>query len=88
MKKLKILILKHMVPWRKELKDFRQALTEENALALINQQPFLSGMIIFPAIDLRGGRCVRLFQGLADHETVYHDDPAIPAAKWEQLDQL
>jgi phosphoribosylformimino-5-aminoimidazole carboxamide ribotide isomerase len=67
---------------RKELKDLRQALTEENALALINQQPFLSGMIIFPAIDLRGGRCVRLFQGLADQETVYHDDPAIPAEKW------
>ena len=40
-------------------------------------------MIIFPAIDLRGGRCVRLFQGLADQETVYHDDPAIPAAKWK-----
>ena len=40
-------------------------------------------MIIFPAIDLRGGRCVRLFQGLADHETIYHDDPAVPAALWK-----
>ncbi len=41
-------------------------------------------MIIFPAIDLRRGRCVRLFQGLADHETIYHDDPAIPAALWKE----
>lgn len=40
-------------------------------------------MNIFPAIDLRGGRCVRLFQGLASHETVYHDDPAVPAALWK-----
>ncbi|MGE4550110.1 MAG: 1-(5-phosphoribosyl)-5-[(5-phosphoribosylamino)methylideneamino]imidazole-4-carboxamide isomerase [Opitutales bacterium] len=40
-------------------------------------------MNVFPAIDLRGGRCVRLFQGLADHETVYHEDPAIPAALWK-----
>lgn len=40
-------------------------------------------VIIFPAIDLRDGRCVRLFQGLADHETVYYDDPAVPAALWK-----
>ncbi|MFP6899702.1 MAG: 1-(5-phosphoribosyl)-5-[(5-phosphoribosylamino)methylideneamino]imidazole-4-carboxamide isomerase, partial [Opitutales bacterium] len=40
-------------------------------------------MIIFPAIDLRGGRCVRLFQGLADQETVYHENPSAPAALWK-----
>jgi phosphoribosylformimino-5-aminoimidazole carboxamide ribotide isomerase len=30
---------------------------------------------LFPAIDLRGGRCVRLLQGDYDRETVYGDDP-------------
>jgi len=32
-------------------------------------------MTIYPAIDIRGGRCVRLSQGRADRETVYIDDP-------------
>ena len=32
-------------------------------------------MELFPAIDLRGGRCVRLFQGDYGAETVYGDDP-------------
>ena len=36
-------------------------------------------MTIYPAIDLRGGRCVRLFQGKADQETVYFEDPTKPA---------
>ena len=36
-------------------------------------------MIILPAIDLRGGRCVRLLQGRADAETVYSDDPGAMA---------
>jgi phosphoribosylformimino-5-aminoimidazole carboxamide ribotide isomerase len=40
-------------------------------------------MIIFPAIDIRGGRCVRLFQGRADRETVYGDDPAAMGQKWQ-----
>ena len=32
-------------------------------------------MLIIPAIDLKDGRCVRLFQGEMDQETVYFDDP-------------
>ncbi|MFP6887302.1 MAG: HisA/HisF-related TIM barrel protein, partial [Opitutales bacterium] len=40
-------------------------------------------MTIYPAIDLRGGRCVRLFQGRADEETIYHDDPSVPAQRWK-----
>jgi phosphoribosylformimino-5-aminoimidazole carboxamide ribotide isomerase len=40
-------------------------------------------MIIFPAIDLRAGRVVRLRQGRADDETVYGDDPAQIAARWQ-----
>jgi len=35
---------------------------------------------IYPAIDLKGGRCVRLLQGKADQETVYSSDPAEVAA--------
>jgi phosphoribosylformimino-5-aminoimidazole carboxamide ribotide isomerase len=33
-------------------------------------------MRLFPAIDLRDGRCVRLYQGRFDAETVYSEDPA------------
>ena len=40
-------------------------------------------MIIFPAIDLRGGKCVRLIQGDFDRETVYSDDPQATALKWQ-----
>ena len=32
-------------------------------------------MIIYPAIDIKGGRCVRLVQGRADQETVYAENP-------------
>lgn len=39
-------------------------------------------MILFPAIDLRQGRCVRLRQGRAEDETVYGDDPAAVARRW------
>jgi phosphoribosylformimino-5-aminoimidazole carboxamide ribotide isomerase len=39
-------------------------------------------MTIYPAIDLRKGRCVRLFQGKADQETVYYENPAAPANIW------
>ncbi len=42
-------------------------------------------MIIFPAIDLRGGKCVRLIQGDFDKETVYSDDPQATALKWQFL---
>ncbi|MBR0061218.1 MAG: 1-(5-phosphoribosyl)-5-[Selenomonadaceae bacterium] len=42
-------------------------------------------MIIFPAIDLRGGKCVRLIQGDFDKETVYSDDPQATALKWQSF---
>ena len=38
-------------------------------------------MKLFAAIDIRGGRCVRLHQGDYDRETVYGDDPAATAAE-------
>jgi phosphoribosylformimino-5-aminoimidazole carboxamide ribotide isomerase len=40
-------------------------------------------MQVIPAIDLRGGRCVRLRQGDYDRETVFGDDPAAMAAQFE-----
>jgi phosphoribosylformimino-5-aminoimidazole carboxamide ribotide isomerase len=39
-------------------------------------------MQIIPAIDLRGGKCVRLRQGDYAQETVFGDDPAAMAARW------
>ncbi len=42
-------------------------------------RPFL----IYPAIDLKGGKVVRLQQGRADAVTVYSDDPAAVARRWE-----
>jgi phosphoribosylformimino-5-aminoimidazole carboxamide ribotide isomerase len=42
-------------------------------------------MIVYPAIDLRGGRCVRLTQGDFARETVYGDDPVGVARRWEVL---
>ena len=40
-------------------------------------------MIIIPAIDLRGGQCVRLYKGDFKKVTVYSDNPAALAAKYE-----
>lgn len=42
-------------------------------------------MEIIPAIDLRGGRCVRLYQGDYARETVYSDDPAEMANRWVEM---
>ena len=39
-------------------------------------------MQIWPAIDLRGGKCVRLRQGDYGRETIYGDDPAEMARRW------
>jgi phosphoribosylformimino-5-aminoimidazole carboxamide ribotide isomerase len=40
-------------------------------------------MLILPAVDIKGGRCVRLKQGRADQETVFGDDPAAMGLKWQ-----
>ena len=39
-------------------------------------------MTIYPAIDIKGGRCVRLTQGRADQETIYADNPADVATQF------
>lgn len=41
-----------------------------------------SAMQIIPAIDLRGGKCVRLRQGDYAQETVFGDDPVAMAKRW------
>ncbi len=38
---------------------------------------------IVPAVDIKGGRCVRLLQGRADAETVFSEDPVAVARQWE-----
>lgn len=40
---------------------------------------------LIPAIDLRGGRCVRLYQGDYAQETVYGRDPVAMARRWAEL---
>lgn len=42
-------------------------------------------MEVIPAVDLKGGRCVRLRQGRMDDETVFSDDPSAMARKWEAM---
>lgn len=39
-------------------------------------------MLIIPAVDIKGGRCVRLLRGRAEEETVYFDDPLDAARNW------
>jgi len=40
-------------------------------------------MIVIPAIDIKNGKCVRLQQGRMDRETVFGEDPAAMARRWE-----
>ena len=42
-------------------------------------------MKIYPAIDIKDGKCVRLLRGSFDDVTVYGDNPAEMARKWESL---
>ena len=40
-------------------------------------------MEVIPSIDLKSGRCVRLYQGDYDRETVYSEDPLAVAQSWQ-----
>ena len=44
----------------------------------------MTGFTVYPAIDLRGGRCVRLKQGDFDREREYDADPVKRAREWER----
>ncbi len=41
-------------------------------------------MLIIPAIDLKEGKCVRLERGVMSTATVYSDDPATTAKRWQE----
>jgi phosphoribosylformimino-5-aminoimidazole carboxamide ribotide isomerase len=40
-------------------------------------------VIIFPAVDIKGGQCVRLKKGRSDQTTVFADDPVEAAMHWQ-----
>lgn len=42
-------------------------------------------MIIFPAVDIKGGKCVRLRKGQADKATVFFENPLDAALHWQSL---
>lgn len=44
--------------------------------------PTATGFTVYPAIDLQGGRCVRLVQGDFARATTYGEDPAAVARRW------
>jgi phosphoribosylformimino-5-aminoimidazole carboxamide ribotide isomerase len=50
-----------------------------------NQKGDNTAIEIIPAIDLREGRCVRLYQGDYAQETIYSDDPVEVALEWQSL---
>jgi len=41
-------------------------------------------MLVIPAVDLKGGKCVRLVQGDKARETVFSDDPVSMALRWQE----
>jgi phosphoribosylformimino-5-aminoimidazole carboxamide ribotide isomerase len=41
-------------------------------------------MMIIPAVDIKDGRCVRLQQGEMDRETVFSNNPALMAQRWQE----
>jgi len=41
-------------------------------------------MLIIPAIDIKEGKCVRLYQGNFQKETLYNDDPLKVATNWQK----
>jgi len=41
-------------------------------------------MLALPAVDLKGGRCVRLVQGMREREKVYSEDPVQVALRWQE----
>lgn len=67
---------------RKKLWDIAAPRHSEAKTVLEEVEERCSFMQIWPAIDLRGGKCVRLQQGDYGRETVFGDDPAEMAARW------
>ncbi|MFN3534942.1 MAG: 1-(5-phosphoribosyl)-5-[(5-phosphoribosylamino)methylideneamino]imidazole-4-carboxamide isomerase [Desulfatiglandales bacterium] len=43
------------------------------------------GFLVIPAVDIKGGKAVRLSQGLMEKETIYSEDPVTTAKMWEEM---
>lgn len=43
----------------------------------------MAGFEAIPAVDIKGGKCVRLYRGEQDRQTVFSDDPLEAARSWE-----
>lgn len=41
-------------------------------------------MLVIPAVDIKGGKCVRLYRGQPDRETVYAEEPSAMARRWQE----
>jgi phosphoribosylformimino-5-aminoimidazole carboxamide ribotide isomerase len=48
----------------------------------------VGGVIVIPAIDLQGGRCVRLVEGRPETATVFGEDPVAVARRWAEAGAL
>lgn len=56
-----------------------------NAIIIITFQKKRPEIEIIPSIDLRNGKCVRLYKGDYNQETVFSDDPLDIALKWQSM---
>ena len=43
----------------------------------------MAGFQVIPAVDIKGGKCVRLYQGRPDEETAFDSDPVDSALRWQ-----
>jgi phosphoribosylformimino-5-aminoimidazole carboxamide ribotide isomerase len=64
---------------RRRVREADSLSTSAGRVPTVRRGPFE----VIPGIDLRGGRCVRLVQGDFTRETVFADDPAAVARRWE-----
>ena len=62
--------------------QFHPEKSQAAGLALIAPLPGVAALILYPAIDLKGGQCVRLLKGDMGHATVFNDDPADQARRF------
>jgi phosphoribosylformimino-5-aminoimidazole carboxamide ribotide isomerase len=56
-----------------------------NSSMTVSQKTQEKSIDIIPAIDLRNGKCVRLFQGDYKQETIFNENPLEVALKWQSL---